>query len=208
MFKKFCIVLLIVFLIMFALPSVMAQDTTPEPTPTAEAEATQVVEAPDVTVVVEQPNPETFPSFDLEAISVSIGLFLVEILAMAGAAQAFIAKVKEPILMRIKTSANLDDVQFVTVLNITQLVAALILVFVLPGLSVGVNSLAPIMAIARIPEIFIGILMVGLIVAGQDIIYGLIAGMKAFQEGLGELKNPPPLPANRAARGESVTGGD
>lgn len=208
MFKKFCIVLLIVFLIMFALPSVMAQDTTPEPTPTAEAEATQVVEVPDVTVVVEQPNPETFPAFDLEAIAVSLGLFLVELAAMAGAAQAFIAKVKEPILLRIKASANLDDAGFATVLNITQFVAAVILVFVLPGLSVGMNLLAPITAIAPIPSIFIGILMVGLIVAGQDIIYGLIAGMKAFQEGLGELKNPPPLPANRAARGESVTGGD
>jgi hypothetical protein len=206
-FKKFCIVLLIVFLIMFALPSVMAQDTTPEPTPTAEAEATQVVEAPDVTVVVEQPNPEVYPSFDLEAIFVSVGLFLGVVLAMAGSAQAFIAKVKEPIIL--KWGSSLDAAGIAIALNVAQFIAAVILVFALPGLAAGVATLAPIMAIVRIPDLLVGVIMVGLVMAGEDIIYAAIASNWAIIDGLKELKNPPaPLPNNRAARGESVTGGD
>lgn len=140
-----------------------------------------------VTPVFAQDAPPVTPpaSFDLGAILASLIVYLGYLAGMATACQAAINKIKPVILEPIHS--RLDERGWLVVMYVAQFVFAIAGLATLGWASTLTASLAPVLAVLPIPDTGVLLFSVLLVVAGQEVIYGLIKGLYAVQDGLGEL---------------------
>lgn len=147
-----------------------------------------------VTPAFAQDAPPATPaaSFDLGAILASLIVYLGYLAGMATACQAAINKIKPVILEPIRNTFGLDERGWLVVMYVAQFVFAIAGLATLGWASTLTASLAPVLVVLPIPDTGVLIFSVLLVVAGQEVIYGLIKGLYAVQDGLGELNKTVP----------------
>ena len=96
------------------------------------------------------------------------------------------------ILEPIRNTFGLDERGWLVVMYVAQFVFAIAGLATLGWASTLTASLAPVLVVLPIPDTGVLIFSVLLVVAGQEVIYGLIKGLYAVQDGLGELNKTVP----------------
>jgi hypothetical protein len=144
---------------------------------------------------------ETTPNaFDLGAILASLIVYLGYLAGLATACQAAINKAKPVLLEPIRTLFKLDENGWLILMYIAQFVFAVIGFATLGWAATLSSALAPVLAVLPIPDTGILVFSILLVVAGQEIIYGLIKGIQGFQDSIAEL----PTPVVNAQAGSNV----
>lgn len=143
-----------------------------------------------VAMVAAQDVPPVEPpqtAFDLGAIVASLLVYLGYLAGLATACQAAINKAKPVILDPLCEALKLGEQGRLIEMYIAQAVFAVIGFMTLGWVEPVKVALAPVLAVLPIPDGGVIVLSLVLVIAGQEIIYGLIKGLKGFQESLGEL---------------------
>lgn len=130
---------------------------------------------------------ETTPAFDLGAILASLVVYLGYLAGLATACQAAINKAKPVLLEPIRSMFNLDERGWLILMYVAQFVFAVIGFATLGWSATLAASLAPVLTVLPIPETGLLIFSILLVVAGSEVIYGLIKGIQGFQDSIGEL---------------------
>jgi len=128
--------------------------------------------------------------FDLGAILASLIVYLGYLAGLATACQAAINKAKPVLLEPIRTMLNLDENGWLILMYVAQFVFAVIGFATLGWAATLSSALAPVLVVLPIPDAGILIFSILLVVAGQEVIYGLIKGIQGFQDSVNELPNP------------------
>lgn len=131
--------------------------------------------------------PPVVVAFDLGAIVASLLVYLGYLAGLATACQAAINKAKPVILDPLCEALKLGEQGRLIEMYIAQAVFAVIGFMTLGWVEPVKVALAPVLAVLPIPDGGVIVLSLVLVIAGQEIIYGLIKGLKGFQESLGEL---------------------
>lgn len=130
----------------------------------------------------------TTPVFDLGAILASLIVYLGFLAGLATACQAAINKAKPVLLQPISDMFKLDERGWLVLMYISQFVFAVIGFATLGWSATLTASLAPVLAVLPIPDTGVLVFSVLLVVAGQEVIYGLIKGIEGFRDSVGELR--------------------
>lgn len=131
--------------------------------------------------------PTPVPVFDLGAILASLIVYLGFLAGLATACQAAINKAKPVLLQPISDMFKLDERGWLVLMYVSQFVFAIIGFATLGWSATLTASLAPVLAVLPIPDTGVLIFSVLLVVAGQEVIYGLIKGIEGFRDSVGEL---------------------
>lgn len=133
---------------------------------------------------------ETTPAFDLGAILASLVVYLGYLAGLATACQAALNKSKPILLEPLRKTLNLDENGWLILMYIGQFVYAIIGFATLGWSNTLVAALAPVLVVLPIPPTGILVFSILLVVAGTEVIYGLIKGIEGFKDSVGELQNP------------------
>lgn len=140
------------------------------------------------------PTPPVVVAFDLGAIVASLLVYLGYLAGLATACQAAINKSKPVILDPLCESLKLGEQGRLIEMYIAQAVFAVIGFMTLGWVEPVKVALAPVLTVLPIPDGGVIVLSLVLVIAGQEIIYGVIKGLRGFQDSLGELPpNTAPL---------------
>jgi hypothetical protein len=133
------------------------------------------------------PTPTTPVAFDLGAIVASLLVYLGYLAGLATACQAAINKAKPVILDPLCASLKLDDNGRLIEMYIAQALFAVIGFMTLGWVEPVKVALAPVLSVLPIPDGGVIVLSLVLVVASSEVIYGLIKGLRGFQDSLSEL---------------------
>lgn len=137
------------------------------------------------------PTPTTPVIFDLGGIVASLLVYLGYLAGLATACQAAINKAKPVILDPLCESLKLGEQGRLIEMYIAQAVFAVIGFMTMGWVEPVKVALAPVLTVLPIPDGGVIVLSLVLVIAGQEIIYGLIKGLKGFQDSLGALGTSP-----------------
>jgi hypothetical protein len=136
---------------------------------------------------------ETTNAFDLGAILASLIVYLGYLAGLATACQAAINKSKPILLEPLRNMLKLDDNGWLILMYVAQFVFAVIGFATLGWSNTLVTALAPVLVVLPIPPAGILVFSILLVVAGTEIIYGLIKGIEGFKDSVGELGKQTPV---------------
>lgn len=134
---------------------------------------------------------ETTNAFDLGAILASLIVYLGYLAGLATACQAAINKSKPILLEPIRNMLKLDENGWLILMYVAQFVYAVIGFATLGWSNTLVAALAPVLLVLPIPPAGILVFSILLVVAGTEVIYGLIKGIEGFKDSVGELGKTP-----------------
>lgn len=128
-------------------------------------------------------------TLDLMPVFAALLAYFGMILAIAGALQAIIAKLTVPILEPIKGKLSLDDKGYQVLVDVTMFFLAVLTMLFTPSFSLLNATLAPALALSpvTVPAFSLGAMHVLWLVAGQDLVKGVITKLTEVQGAFGAL---------------------